>query len=49
MKGASFWVTAGAKGVKCVVDITGERIGRADWPSKAGRIENVVIVRKNSE
>lgn len=48
VKGASFWVTAGAKGVKCVVDITGERIGRADWPSKAGRIENVVIVRKNT-
>ena len=49
VKGTSFWVTAGAKGVKCVLDITGERIGRAEWPSKIGKVENVTITRKASE
>jgi syntaxin-binding protein 5 len=48
-KGTSFWVTAGAKGAKCAVDITGERIGRAEWPSKTGKVERVVVIKKNSE
>lgn len=49
VKGTSFWITAGAKGVKCVVDITGERIGRAEWPGKIGKVEKVVIVRKTCQ
>ncbi|GJE89618.1 hypothetical protein PsYK624_057220 [Phanerochaete sordida] len=47
-KGAFFWVVAGAKGAKAVLDVTGERIGRAEWPGKAGRVESVVVVRKNT-
>jgi syntaxin-binding protein 5 len=48
-KGRYLWVTAGEKGAKCVVDITGNRIGRVDWPSKAGKVEQVAVVQKNGE
>lgn len=44
----AFWVVAGAKGAKSVLDVTGERIGRAEWPGKAGKVEGVVVVKKNS-
>ncbi|EKM61629.1 uncharacterized protein PHACADRAFT_169080 [Phanerochaete carnosa HHB-10118-sp] len=47
-KGTAIWVVAGAKSVKSVLDITGERLGRAEWPSKAGKVESVVVVRKNT-
>ncbi|KAI0705856.1 lethal giant larvae like, C-terminal-domain-containing protein [Cytidiella melzeri] len=47
-RGRYFWVTAGAKGVKCVVNITGDRIGRAEWPSKAGKVEKVCVIQKNA-
>ena len=48
-KGRYLWITAGAKGAKCVVDITGERIGRIEWPSKTGKVERVSIVRKSGK
>jgi len=41
------WVTVGSKGVRCIADITGERISKADWNNKAGEIENVQIIDKN--
>ncbi|THH26967.1 hypothetical protein EUX98_g7215 [Antrodiella citrinella] len=44
----TIWVSAGAKGAKCVVNITGERVERVDWGSKAGKVERVEIVHKNS-
>lgn len=47
-KGTACWVVAGARGVKTVLDITGERIARAEWPGKAGKVENVAVVKKNS-
>lgn len=47
-KKKSFWISAGAKGVKCVIDITGDRIGKADWPSKFGNVEKVAVVKKSS-
>lgn len=49
VKGRYLWVSAGARGVKCVVDITGDRIGRADWPSKAGKVQQVCVIEKNGE
>lgn len=48
-KGKIFWVSAGVKGVRCVVDITGERLARVEWPSKFGKVERVAIVQKNGE
>jgi syntaxin-binding protein 5 len=42
-------VTTGAKGARSVVDITGERIGKTDWGSKGGIVQNVQIVEKNSK
>ncbi len=48
-KGKTFWVSAGAKGVRCAVDITGERIAKVDWMSKAGKVERVSIVQKNGK
>jgi len=37
----------GAKGVRCIADITGERVGKADWNSKVGGVESVQIVEKS--
>ncbi|KAH8099770.1 lethal giant larvae like, C-terminal-domain-containing protein [Cristinia sonorae] len=42
------WISAGAKGVKCTVNITGERIERVDWGSKVGKVERVEVVHKNA-
>ena len=47
VKGKTFWICAGVKGVRCVVDVTGERIGRAEWPSKLGKVDRVAVVQKN--
>ncbi|CCM03744.1 uncharacterized protein FIBRA_05890 [Fibroporia radiculosa] len=41
------WVSAGAKGVKCVADVDGERIARTEWGSKTGAVRRVEIVDKN--
>ena len=41
------WITAGAKGVRCIADITGERVSKVDWDSKAGGVESVQIVEKS--
>lgn len=43
----SLWITTGAKGVRSIVNITGERVGKADWGTKAGVVESVQIVEKN--
>lgn len=43
----SIWISAGAKGVRCVADITGERLGRIEWGNKVGKVEQVEVVRKN--
>lgn len=48
-KGRYLWITAGTKGARCVVDITGDRLGRVEWPSKAGKVEKVSFVQKNGE
>jgi hypothetical protein len=43
------WVTAGAKGVRCIADITGERVSKADWSNKVGGVESVQIVEKSGQ
>ncbi|KAI0081067.1 hypothetical protein K474DRAFT_1656898 [Panus rudis PR-1116 ss-1] len=44
----TLWINAGSKGVRCVVDITGEKIGKADWGSKLGKVERIEVVQKNA-
>ncbi|KZT30972.1 hypothetical protein NEOLEDRAFT_1083589 [Neolentinus lepideus HHB14362 ss-1] len=46
-KGHSYWIVAGAKGVRCTVDVDGERVGKDDWPHKAGKVECCEIVERN--
>ncbi|KAF7966227.1 hypothetical protein HWV62_39499 [Athelia sp. TMB] len=41
------WVTAGSKGARCVVDVDGERIGKAEWGNKVGAVESVQVVEKS--
>lgn len=43
------WIIAGAKGVRSVADITGDRIGKADWGTKVGTVQNVQIVEKSGK
>ena len=43
----SIWISAGAKGVRCAADITGERMGRIEWGNKIGKVEQVEVVQKN--
>jgi len=43
------WVSVGSKGIRCIADITGDRVGKADWNNKVGGIENVQIVEKNGK
>lgn len=39
-------VTAGAKGARCHYDITGDRMGKVDWGSSVGAVENVQVIEK---
>ncbi|KAH7930914.1 hypothetical protein BV22DRAFT_999529 [Leucogyrophana mollusca] len=45
--GHCIWVTASTRGARCVVDITGERIGKADWSSRKYTVERAQIIEKN--
>ncbi|KAH9858315.1 lethal giant larvae like, C-terminal-domain-containing protein [Lenzites betulinus] len=38
------FVAAGAKGVRCTLNIDGERIAKVDWGSKAGAVQHVEVV-----
>ena len=38
------WVSAGAKGVRSMLNVNGERIAKADWGSKVGTVLHVEIV-----
>ncbi|KAK1234875.1 Lethal(2) giant larvae sro7 [Marasmius sp. AFHP31] len=39
-------VAAGAKGVRCYIDVTGDRLGKAEWSIKAGQVLCTQIVEK---
>ncbi|KAJ8494736.1 hypothetical protein ONZ45_g13123 [Pleurotus djamor] len=41
------WVVCGAKNAKCIVDITGDQVGKARWNTKSGLVNDVQIVEKN--
>lgn len=43
-----FWISAGEKGVKCIADFTGTRLGKADW-GKGKRIECVEVLFNKGE
>lgn len=40
------FLSAGVKGIRCNVDINGERLAKADWSSNAGTVDTVRIVDK---
>ncbi|KAM5536030.1 hypothetical protein V8D89_010288 [Ganoderma adspersum] len=40
------WVSAGAKGVRTVLNVNGERITKVEWSSKVGTVEHVEVVRR---
>ncbi|EPQ60284.1 hypothetical protein GLOTRDRAFT_134996 [Gloeophyllum trabeum ATCC 11539] len=46
-KGHSYWIVAGAKGIRCSFDLDGHKIGKADWGSKIGKVECCEIVERN--
>jgi syntaxin-binding protein 5 len=40
------WVIAGAKGARAYLDINGDRVARADWPAKFGKVIEVKMVER---
>ena len=42
-------IVSGAKAVKCFADITGERLGKAEWDSKAGKVQSVNVIERLGE
>ncbi|KAI0363639.1 hypothetical protein BV20DRAFT_1057891 [Pilatotrama ljubarskyi] len=40
------FVAAGAKGVRCTLNVNGERIARAEWGTKVGAVQHVEVVEK---
>jgi syntaxin-binding protein 5 len=43
------WVLAGAKGARVNMDVNGERIAKADWPSKAGTVTQAKVVERTGK
>lgn len=44
-----FWVTASARGARCMLDISGEKISKVEWNSKKNKVGHVQVIEKNSE
>ncbi|TFK95007.1 hypothetical protein K466DRAFT_579508 [Polyporus arcularius HHB13444] len=42
--GKCIWVAAGAKGVRCMLDVNGERVARIEWGNKVGTVVHVEVV-----
>ncbi|KAI0718934.1 lethal giant larvae like, C-terminal-domain-containing protein [Cerioporus squamosus] len=38
------WVSAGAKGARCMLNVNGERVARTEWGSKVGTVVHVEVV-----
>ncbi|KAG7099718.1 hypothetical protein E1B28_001536 [Marasmius oreades] len=45
-EGHVLFIAAGTEGVRCHLDITGDRLGKTDWSSKAGQVLTTQIVEK---
>ncbi|KAG2117950.1 lethal giant larvae like, C-terminal-domain-containing protein [Suillus discolor] len=43
-----FWVTASAKGARCMLDISGEKISKVEWNSKKNKVGHVQVIEKNN-
>jgi hypothetical protein len=39
-------IVAGAKGIKCIADLTGEKLGKAEWSGKSGTAQSAQVVEK---
>ncbi|KAG1864661.1 lethal giant larvae like, C-terminal-domain-containing protein [Suillus subalutaceus] len=42
------WVTASARGARCTLDISGERISKVEWNSKKNKVGHVQVIEKNN-
>ncbi|KAI0673986.1 lethal giant larvae like, C-terminal-domain-containing protein [Trametes maxima] len=40
------FVAAGAKGVRCALNVNGERIAKVDWGSKVGTVQHVEVIER---
>lgn len=40
------WVIAGAKGARAYLNINGDRVAKADWPAKFGKVIEVKMVER---
>ncbi|KAI0361067.1 hypothetical protein OH77DRAFT_1417267 [Trametes cingulata] len=40
------FVAAGAKGIRCTLNVNGERIAKAEWGAKVGTVQHVEVVEK---
>jgi syntaxin-binding protein 5 len=41
------WISASGKGARCVADVTGEKLGKAEWNPKEGTVWSVQVVERN--
>jgi len=44
-----FWVMASAKGARCMLDISGERVAKVEWNNKKNKVGHVQVIERNSE
>lgn len=45
----AYWITTGQKGVRCSLNVDGDRLGRVDFGSRNGIVESAHVVHKHSE
>lgn len=45
----TYWITAGRKGVRCGLNVDGDRLGRVEFGSKNGIVESARVVHKHSK
>lgn len=44
----AYWITTGQKGLRCSLNANGSRLGRVDFGSKNGVVENACVVHRHS-
>jgi len=45
----TYWITVGRKGARCNLNADGNRLGKVDFGSKHGVVENAHVVHKHSK
>lgn len=42
----SVWITAGVRGARAILDVNGDRVGKTEWPNKAGTVLQVRLIER---